>query len=270
MDNQRFTELLTKESAGDLSKEEQEELRSLLQRDAGYRKEYELLKTYWAKKDISYTDVHSAFEKVKDKIRAAEEAVGVGEEVGGGEIAGPFARGYRRLLTWQKYAAVFILALGGYGIYRLVIHTGAVGTEQTGWQEKYAARGSKSRLTLSDGSHITLNADSRLKYPVSFEGNTREVYLSGEAFFDVQKDPDHPFIIHTARMNIRVLGTAFNVRSYPDDPSMETTLLRGSIEVTFPDRPSDRIILKPKDKLIIGNGAGKDGAFSYVFLRAAG
>jgi ferric-dicitrate binding protein FerR (iron transport regulator) len=111
---------------------------------------------------------------------------------------------------------------------------------------------------LSDGTHITLNADSRLKYPSAFDGKTREVYLTGEAFFDVQKDPEHPFIIHTNKINIKVLGTEFNVRCYPDDPSMETTLLRGSIEVTFTDRPADRIILKPKDKLIIGTAAKKE------------
>ena len=62
-----------------------------------------------------------------------------------------------------------------------------------------------------------------------------------------------PFIIHTGRMNIKVLGTEFNVKSYPQDSTYETTLLRGSIEVTLNDRPSDRIILKPKEKLIVAN-----------------
>jgi transmembrane sensor len=149
-------------------------------------------------------------------------------------------------------AAVLLLMLGGYGIFHHY-YSGRHAGNDLAWQEKYTERKTLSKMILADGSSVTLNADSRLKYPASFDGPTREVYLTGEAFFDIQKDPDHPFIIHTDKMIIRVLGTSFNVKSYPGDASMETTLLQGSVEVTFPDRPADKIILRPSDKLVIRN-----------------
>src|ERR1019366_6846207 len=103
----------------------------------------------------------------------------------------------------------------------------------------------KSKIVLSDGSVVTLNSETTLRYPAEFNGQTREVYLDGEAFFDVAKDHKHPFIVHAGKMNVRVLGTAFNIKSYANDATSETTLIRGAIEVTMSDRPSDRIILKP-------------------------
>ncbi|HWZ04919.1 MAG TPA: FecR domain-containing protein, partial [Mucilaginibacter sp.] len=91
------------------------------------------------------------------------------------------------------------------------------------------------------------------RYPPVFNGQTREVYLNGEAFFDVFKDHQHPFIVHAGKMNVKVLGTAFNIKSYANESRSETTLIRGAIEVTMSDRPSDRIILKPNEKLILNN-----------------
>lgn len=116
--------------------------------------------------------------------------------------------------------------------------------------EVVTKRGNKSKVTLPDGTLVFLNADSKLTYK-NFDGNNREVSLIGEAFFDVVKDSIHPFIIHADRMNIKVLGTAFNVKSYDGDDLIETALIHGKIEVTFSDRPSEKIILKPNEKLVI-------------------
>ncbi|WP_431217727.1 FecR family protein [Puia sp. P3] len=108
-------------------------------------------------------------------------------------------------------------------------------------------------MTLPDGTFVTLNSATTIKYPDHFGGTTREVWLEGEAYFDVSKNPGRPFIIHADKMNIRVLGTSFNVKSYKNEAFGEATLITGSIEVTLNDRPSDRIILKPKEKLIVQN-----------------
>src|SRR5205085_10891901 len=77
--------------------------------------------------------------------------------------------------------------------------------------------GSKSKLQLPDGTQVWLNSDSKITYGESFMGATREVQLSGEAYFDVVKDKEHPFIIHTQSIDLKVLGTAFNVRSYANE-----------------------------------------------------
>jgi ferric-dicitrate binding protein FerR (iron transport regulator) len=114
-------------------------------------------------------------------------------------------------------------------------------------------KGSKSNIRLPDGTQVWLNGDTRLSYSNDFIGNTREVYLEGEAFFDVSHDAAHPFIIHTNKINIKVLGTAFNVRSYPQDETVETSLVRGKIEVILKSRPDEKIILSPNEKLIVSN-----------------
>ena len=112
-------------------------------------------------------------------------------------------------------------------------------------------RGSKSSIKLPDGTTVRLNTDSRLTYISFAAGKTREVTLVGEAYFDVAHDSSRPFIIHTGKVNIKVLGTSFNVRNYPQDKELETSLIKGKIEVSLESRPEDIIILKPTEKLII-------------------
>ena len=111
--------------------------------------------------------------------------------------------------------------------------------------------GSKTTITLPDGTKVWVNAGSKLTYENSYGNNLREVTLSGEAFFDVVHNAEKPFVIHTSKMDIRVLGTAFNVRCYPDEKKMETSLIRGSIEVTLKDRQKEKIYLKPNEKLTL-------------------
>jgi ferric-dicitrate binding protein FerR (iron transport regulator) len=112
-------------------------------------------------------------------------------------------------------------------------------------------RGSKSSIKLPDGTIVRLNTDSRLTYLNFTAGKNREVTLIGEAYFDVAHDSSRPFIIHTGKINIKVLGTSFNVRNYPQDKELETSLIKGKIEVSLDSRPEDIIILKPTEKLII-------------------
>lgn len=90
--------------------------------------------------------------------------------------------------------------------------------------------GKRFELELSDGTTAYLNAGSSLKYPVKFlKGESRQVYLTGEAFLDVAKNVDQPFIINTGELNIRVLGTQFNVSTYPEDETSEVVLVEGSV-----------------------------------------
>jgi ferric-dicitrate binding protein FerR (iron transport regulator) len=117
--------------------------------------------------------------------------------------------------------------------------------------EVVTKRGSKSSIKLPDGTIVRLNTDSRLTYLNFTAGKNREVTLIGEAYFDVAHDSSRPFIIHTGKINIKVLGTSFNVRNYPQDKELETSLIKGKIEVSLESRPEDIITLKPTEKLII-------------------
>lgn len=86
-------------------------------------------------------------------------------------------------------------------------------------------------LKLADGSKVLLNDSSLLTYPEAFSGNTREVTLTGEAFFDIQHDPKHPFIIHTGELTTTVLGTAFNIKAFKKDHKVTVTVTRGKVRV---------------------------------------
>ena len=98
-----------------------------------------------------------------------------------------------------------------------------------------------------------LNAGSTLTMAKDFNEKSREVTLEGEAFFDVSHNPGKPFIIHTSAMNVRVLGTVFNVKAYPADKTSETSLLKGSVEITLKNDIKKKIILRPNEKIVLPN-----------------
>ena len=114
-------------------------------------------------------------------------------------------------------------------------------------------KGSRTKVQLPDGTTVWLNSSSKLTYDnQNFGDIIREVSLSGEAYFDVVKNKAKPFIIHTAKMDIKVLGTVFNVKCYPGDKTTETSLIHGSVEVTLKDR-QEKIMMKPNEKLVLVN-----------------
>ena len=266
MVNDRFIRLLTNELCDQLTAAEREELSSLLQENQEYRDQRELLKEYWEKDKGEYEANTAMFKKVIEKIKISHpdtshpntdhpDADRPDADLTPAELTPPrrISRG-----AWYSAAAAVLLTIGASTYF---FHSSKSHIKETAalhWLQKTTHPTKKDQLTLSDGTIITLNSATTIKYPEHFGDSTREIYLEGEAYFDVSKDPLHPFIIHTDKMNIRVLGTSFNVKSYGNEPLGEASLINGSIEVTLNDRPSDRIILKPKEKLIVqNNGAIK-------------
>ncbi|MBA4168207.1 MAG: DUF4974 domain-containing protein [Chitinophagaceae bacterium] len=121
--------------------------------------------------------------------------------------------------------------------------------------------GERKAFQLPDGTQVTLNAGSVIHISDQFNKKNREISLEGEAFFDVARNPLKPFIIHTAHMDVRVMGTVFNVRAYPSDNEVETALVSGSVEVLLKENQK-RIILHPNEKVVLpisisGDQAGK-------------
>lgn len=148
------------------------------------------------------------------------------------------------------YAAASLIFIVGIG-FLLKRNSDSNPSTQKNLQQVYVKPGSKSQVILPDGTVVRLNGSSSLSYHKDFNKKVREVDLEGEAYFDVTKDSAHPFIVHTSDIDIRVLGTRFNVKSYEQDHTIETTLLRGSIEVYNKDDPSaPKVILKPNEKLV--------------------
>lgn len=109
--------------------------------------------------------------------------------------------------------------------------------------------GGEYAVTLSDGSKVWLNAMSELSFPIAFNGTIREVFLKGEAYFEVAPDKNSPFIVHTEEYDVRVLGTVFNISAYPDDSRLTTTLCSGSVVVDPLNRTLKTYRLQPGEQL---------------------
>jgi transmembrane sensor len=113
--------------------------------------------------------------------------------------------------------------------------------------------GSRTNIQLPDGSKVSLNSGSTITYDKQFGQDIREVVLSGEAYFDVVRNPGKPFIIHTTSMDIKVLGTQFNVKSYANDKVSEASLIHGSLEVSLKKEGFKKFLLKPNEKIVVMN-----------------
>lgn len=132
-------------------------------------------------------------------------------------------------VSWMtKVAAIFLLPVLGFLFYTL-LENKKEAVQYADTIEIAAPIGSKAIVNLSDGSVVHLNYGSRIKYPQFFTGDTREVELIGEGYFDVAHNPDKPFIVKTEELNIKALGTSFNVLTYPKDDIIETTLVNGKV-----------------------------------------
>ena len=135
-------------------------------------------------------------------------------------------------------------------------------------------RGGEYSITLSDGTIVYLNAESELRYPVKFVGEDRQVYLSGEAYFDVVHDKTHPFVVDVKNSTVRVLGTSFDVRAYADEDEVLTTLVQGSVRFSA---GKESVILGPGEQAVLDKSgrvetrevdtylytAWKDGVFAF-------
>ena len=118
--------------------------------------------------------------------------------------------------------------------------------------EIIAGKGVRKEIKLPDGTIVQLNSDSKISYDMDMQKrNQRDVRLIGEAFFKVAHDKKRPFVVKTNTIAIKVLGTEFNVKAYPGDRESETTLLKGSIELTINGRSEQKIILKPSEKFAL-------------------
>lgn len=251
----RFVELLTKELVEGLTVAEKQELDLLLKNDSELKNQTALIKDYWNSGKTEYKASAAGFKKVLNAINIAEQQAA--------KVLEP-ATEARTYSLWSrlKYVAA-LLILGSSLCLWIVKENKTAGSHLSSqWETKTTAPRMKSKLILSDSTVVTLNSGTTLRYPASFGKGNREVYLNGEAYFDVHKDSKHPFVIHTKEMNVKVLGTAFNIKSFDNESHSETSLIHGSIEVTLNDRKADRIILKPHEKLIIENNLSTNNQLS--------
>ncbi|GAB3425525.1 FecR family protein [Niabella aquatica] len=240
MDQQRLITLLIKKETGAINLSEQTELTALMREVpaadiAGAVNE--IFKSTVSFEEAIHNDfVQQSVERLQQHITPLSVSRKVPKQRSG-------------LLVRIMAIAASLLALIGLGsVFLLNNSTPALKQNIVATQ-----KGSKSNIILPDGTTVWINSDTRLTYEKSFGERKREVTLEGEAFFEVAHDKNRPFIVHTKNMDVRVLGTVFNVRAYNNEAEAQATLVSGSVEVLLKAKNNKRVILKPSEKLIVQN-----------------
>ncbi|CAN5680364.1 FecR family protein [soil metagenome] len=237
--------LMARSLSGESTAFEDEQLQYLLANDIALQQQYDLMKRMWYagnKQDQKGMDEEEK-KNISRILQLAKTEVITAEEIPVIQIRS--RRKYFYALS--GVAAVLFLIIAGW-----IYNYAGENIPDVKTQNLVAENGSRTRTILPDGSTVWLNAGSHISFSENFSGKIREVTLDGEAYFDVIKQPQRPFIVHVAGYDIRVLGTAFNVKSYTTDKTLETTLIRGLVQVTKQGKEQQQpILLHPNEKLIV-------------------
>jgi ferric-dicitrate binding protein FerR (iron transport regulator) len=247
MHDNRFLLLVTRKLSGEASQSELEELASLILKDLSLKEEFDILSRYWQQENQEQTaSTELALQKTLTQLGIESE---IQPDIEGISV--------KKMPAWKIFtriaAAVVLLAVLSIVLHSLFGASSSSMSGNKGLVQKLNAKGVKSTIALADGSKVWLNADSKIEYPKSFTGNTREVYLNGEAFFDIEKNPSKPFIIHLAKGTIRVLGTSFNIKAYDNEAIVETSVSTGKVAFIPKlknNAKADTIFLTPNNKVI--------------------
>ena len=257
--HQRFWSLLSKKLANEATETELNELQSILVSNPNLNHQADLIAEMWEQgshgSDFSNEAAYMRHvmkhkdEFFTDESKEAAPPIIINEESQEEKpslLRSIFSKG----LTIISFVSLIVLATGL--IYFLSGKKKVVATARQEISSVVTKNGNRTKIMLPDGSQVWLNAGSNLDYNNStFNKEIREVSLNGEAYFDVIKNEAKPFIIRTKKMDIKVVGTSFNVRSYNDEKTAEASLIKGTIEVTLKDRKDQTIVLKPNEKISI-------------------
>jgi ferric-dicitrate binding protein FerR (iron transport regulator) len=257
MATERIWELMARKLAGEASEEELKELEQSLRTHPDLHFPIQAITDLWqhsSQQEGQDASVTTSYQQHITRMQQQGIPIGQTPDDNAPLLEGSRKPSRRRSLLWTAAAACILLAAWGlYSLYIPASNKATAQTENNPSSEITTRNGSRTRVQLPDGTHVWLNAGSKLTYNKEFGGTIREVTLIGEGYFDVVRNEKKPFVIHTTKMDVKVLGTQFNVKSYPNDKTTEAALIHGSIEVSLKDRPSQKIILKPNEKIVVAN-----------------
>ena len=230
-----MNELIVKYISGEISEKEKLQLFYLVESDKEIRKEFLSavnLRAFssWQPAD---NDLSEGIGKLmKFKKRRAEK---------------------HRFMYLMRYAAVaFVAVFCSIAFIQKSYHSAE--KSNIHYEELYIPSGQRAQVKLHDGTIIWLNANSRLRYPSQFNKRERKVELDGEAYFEVAKNKECPFIVSTEKVNIKVLGTKFNVFAYKGKQEFSTSLLEGSVKLYAPSDENHYIFMRPNEEVELRDG----------------
>lgn len=241
------TNIIIRFLMNEASEQDIEQLQSWIDQDKAFKNHFEQIQETWNRieleKDLDEAKIDRDFQKVLDKIEGRKE------KKSGNSLS---------INRWIfKVAAVFLI---GFTLSWFLFNYQLPSAEQTTiYNSIETPKGSNTIINLPDGSKITLNAESKLRYPEKFSGRKRQVYLEGEAFFEIAKDPQRQFIVMTPDLAVKVHGTKFNIKSYPEENTVETTLVEGAISLYKTDQKGKligkEIKMEPNQQIVLYKGA---------------
>lgn len=237
MEEQDIIKLIRKQEEGSLTATEYQQLKKWYDESDEHHKAYKdycvILKGLQieADKQLFINDQEAAWERIKQRISPFTIE------------SHPFLK---KITPFLRYAAIIIFTLmigGAIGHYLYQYHSNSNGIVSI-----YAPNGSKSLVTLPDGSQVWLNSGSSISYDADFGKQERHVTINGEGFFSVTKDKKHPFIVTSDGTSIKVLGTKFDMKAYKGDPCKRITLVEGSLCVS---NKGEQKILSPNQQALV-------------------
>lgn len=249
INDELFTTLAARKLAGEATTAELLELDAMLQEYPELRERYQLLQQYFTISSYhTSADTEQALQRTMSRINIPVAVTPV-----------------RKMFPWKWLGAAAAAVLIGIASF-VVLRSNDHPVEMVKLMERQNGKATRASIELADGSKIWLNAESKLSYPDVFDGNTREVYLTGEAFFDIAPNPKKPFIVHFSAGSIHVLGTSFNVRAYENE-AVQTSVRTGKVAFIRNGRLGenpDTIYITPDEKVILQTAVADSDSNSIV------
>lgn len=237
-DTDSIFEAYAKVLSGECTLAEKKELLDRLENDPEEKARFEQLEKIWHSSSVQPNSAEQIWQLTSAKLGFRQE----------------IASQKTKLRGWWQVAAAAVIVLSVALNSYLLIDGKTGGTNDI--IEYSAKTGEVKKIDLPDGSSVWLNAESTLILQEHFGGKSRNVYLIGEAYFKVSKNPEKPFLVNTSSVVVKVLGTSFGVRNYQNDPDISTCLVEGSVQLLNKVNPNNSVILNPSEEalLIKSNG----------------
>lgn len=244
--------IIGKYLSGNIGEDELEELFQWVNSSAENEEYFCECKNIWVAANISVKDVNV---NIDDEFALLQAKLKSEDKLEPAVKIGPVKK---FISIWQNVAAVLILpvCIAGLLIYFDKDASTDIAKANVVIKEMFTPKGVRAKLELADGTDVWLNSNSKIKYSSEFDGETRNVEITGEAFFDVAHDKNRPFIISARGLKLKVLGTSFNVNTY-DENKIETTLVNGSVELSGHDQMGEPVLLKPGYQAVFHDKSGE-------------
>lgn len=243
MDKDNFLLLVTKVLSGNALPDEEVLLQNTMASRPELQPLYDQYKRYWQQQNVSQSaDVEKALSATWQKIQQTDTA------------SDPLPETPVRRLFYVKRIAVAAALLG------MIVTAGwflfhSRRQPAIEWVETYNPKGTRSSIVLPDGSKVWLAADSRLKYPKAFAADRRDLYLEGEAFFEVTRNPQRPFVVKLEEGAVRVLGTSFDIKAYKNHQQITTSVATGKVAFIPAHNTNDTFFLTPNKKAVYNSNS---------------